>query len=120
MRDNFGKERRWIARLAAAAGALTIAGCAQPSAPQPTEASAATQPHVETHMCRPDPALLVPQSAPDCVFRRAELKTIDPEQWVRLKIEYERQCYQKAEKDVRDRLHRLQAANRCESEQALR
>ena len=32
------------------------------------------------------------QSAPDCVFHRAELKTIDPDQWARLKIEYERQC----------------------------
>jgi hypothetical protein len=54
------------------------------------------------------------------VFRRAELKTIDPDQWARLKIEYERQCYQNAEKTVRERLRRLQAANRCESKQAFR
>jgi hypothetical protein len=54
------------------------------------------------------------------VFRRAELKTIDPDQWARLKIEYERQCYQNAEKTVRERLRRLQAANRSESKQAFR
>jgi hypothetical protein len=72
----------------------------------------------EVRICRPDPALLVPQSAPDCVFRRPELKTVDPDQWARLKIEYERQCYRNAEKSVRDRLRRLQAANRCGAKRA--
>ena len=56
----------------------------------------------------------MPQSTPDCVFRRAELKTIDPDQWARLKIEYERQCYQKAKQTARERLNRLLAENRCE------
>jgi hypothetical protein len=67
----------------------------------------------ETPICRPDPALLAPQAAPDCKFGRAELKTLDPEQWARLKVEYERQCYQRAETDVRERLRLLQAASKC-------
>jgi hypothetical protein len=104
--------------LALALGALAVSGCAQSSAPDPVQASAAIQ--TETRICRPDPALLVPQSAPDCVFRRPELKTMDPDQWARLKIEYERQCYQDAEKSVRNRLRRLQAANRCETRRAMR
>jgi hypothetical protein len=104
--------------LAAALGVLAVSGCAQKSAPEFAQASSPMQ--TEARMCRPDPALLVPQSAPDCVFRRPELKTLDPEQWARLKIEYERQCYQDAEKSVRNRLRRLQIANRCETRRAMR
>ena len=104
--------------LAVALGALAVSGCAQSSAPELAQASTTMQ--TETRICRPDPALLVPQSAPDCAFRRPELKTLDPEQWARLKIEYERQCYQDAEKSVRNRLRRLQIANRCETRRAMR
>jgi len=104
--------------LAAALGILAVSGCAKNSAPEMAQASSPMQ--TETRICRPDPALLVPQSAPDCVFRRPELKTLDPEQWARLKIEYERQCYQDAEKSVRNRLRRLQIANRCETRHAMR
>ena len=101
--------------LAAVLGALS--GCAQSSAPDPLRAQANSQMQSETRICRPNPALLVPRSAPDCVFRRPELKTLDSDQWERLKIEYERQCYQDAEKLVRDRLRRLQAVNRrCEAQ----
>jgi hypothetical protein len=102
--------------LAAVLGVLAVSGCAQNSTPDPLQANSQMQ--TETRICRPDPALLVPQSAPDCVFRRPELKTLDPEQWARLKIEYERQCYQDAEKSVRARLRRLQAANRCQAQRA--
>jgi hypothetical protein len=102
--------------LAAVLSVPALSGCAQNSAPDTAQASFPMQ--TEARICRPDPALLVPQSAPDCVFRRPELKTLDPEQWARLKIEYERQCYQSAEKLVRDRLRRLQAANRCETRRA--
>jgi hypothetical protein len=63
--------------------------------------------------------MLVPQSAPDCVFRRGDLKTADPDLWAKLKIEYERQCYEAAERSVRERLARLQAASRCETEAAV-
>ncbi len=67
-------------------------------------------------MCRPDRALLVPPRAPDCGFGRSDLKTLDPDQWARLKVEYERKCYQNAEKAVRERLRLLQAASRCEAD----
>jgi len=65
---------------------------------------------------RPDLALLTPQPAPDCEFKRADLKTIDPDEWARLKVEYERQCYLDAEKAARDRLALLQASSTCEIE----
>jgi hypothetical protein len=41
---------------------------------------------------------------------------VDPDQWERLKTEFERQCYQDAEKAVRDRLSQLQASSTCEIE----
>jgi len=70
----------------------------------------------ETPACQPDPALFTPQAAPDCAFGRPDLKTLDPDQWARLKIEYERQCYRNAERAVRERLKLLQVAARCEIE----
>jgi hypothetical protein len=59
---------------------------------------------------RLDPALLTPQPAPDCEYKRTDLKTVDPDEWGRLKAEYERQCYQDAEKAARERLGLLQAS----------
>jgi hypothetical protein len=67
---------------------------------------------------RPDLALLSPQPAPDCEFNRSDLKTVDPAEWARLKTEYERQCYQDAEKAARDRLALLQTSSTCEIEPA--
>jgi hypothetical protein len=72
--------------------------------------------HTELRIRRPDPALLAPQPAPSCEFKRADVKSVDPDEWVRLKTEYERQCYQDAEKAARDRLGRLQASSLCEVE----
>jgi hypothetical protein len=72
--------------------------------------------HAELRVRRPDPALLAAQPAPDCEFKRADFKTVDPDEWARLKTEYERQCYQDAEKAARDRLSRLQASSLCEIE----
>jgi hypothetical protein len=74
--------------------------------------------HPASQMCRADNALLLPPRAPDCAFGRSELKTLDPDQWARLKVEYERKCYQNAEKSVREKLRLLQAANRCEANPA--
>jgi hypothetical protein len=68
--------------------------------------------HAEPRVRRPDPALLEPQSAPNCEFKRADIKAVDPDEWARLRTEYERQCYQDAERAVRDRLSELQAAVR--------
>ena len=72
--------------------------------------------HAEPKIRRPDLALLSPQPAPDCEFKRSDLKTVDPDEWARLKVEYERQCYQDAEKAARERLVLLQASSTCEIE----
>jgi hypothetical protein len=53
---------------------------------------------------------LAPQPAPDCGFGRADLKTVDPDQWSHLKLEYELKCYKEAGKIARARLRLLQAA----------
>jgi hypothetical protein len=95
--------------------AIAVSGCAPgPALPEPGSRSASP----EAQICRPDPALLAPQPAPDCGFERSNLKTLDPDGWARLKLEYERKCYQTAEKAVRERLRRLQTAMRCEAEPA--
>jgi hypothetical protein len=60
--------------------------------------------------------LLSAQPAPDCEFKRSDLKTVDPDEWIRLKVEYERQCYLDAEKAARERLTLLQTSSTCEIE----
>ena len=66
--------------------------------------------YAELKIRRPDPALLSPQPEPDCEFRRSDLKTVDPDEWARLKVEYERLCYQVAERTARERLSLLQTS----------
>jgi hypothetical protein len=68
------------------------------------------QRYAELKIRRPDPALLSPQPEPDCEFRRSDLKTVDPDEWARLKVEYERLCYQVAERTARERLSLLQTS----------
>ena len=70
----------------------------------------------ELRVRRPEPALLEPKLAPDCEFKRADLKVVDPDEWARLKTEYERQCYRDAERLARERLGQLQASASCEVE----
>jgi hypothetical protein len=114
MARNSGETAR---RMAIALPLLVLPACAPNPAPEMAQAAVAPSraEMQQTLVCRPDPALLVSQPPPDCVFGRPDLKTLDPNQWARLKIEYERQCYQRAEKAVRERLRLLQAANRCET-----
>ena len=125
MCDN--SETAWprLTRLTSAALIITLSGCAQGPAPEPMQTAPSKAEHAEPGraepgFCRPDRALLTPQPVPDCAFRRSQLKTMDPDLWARLKIEYERECYQNAEKVVRHRLRLLQAANLCESKVARR
>jgi len=72
--------------------------------------------YAEPKIRRPALALLSPQPVPDCEFKRSDLKTVDPDEWARLKVEYERQCYLDAEKAARERLALLQASSTCEIE----
>jgi hypothetical protein len=96
-----------IPRRLSIALAIALGGCAPHSTVTSTAEPAA-------QICHPSPALLVPPSAPDCAFRQSALRTIDPGEFSRLKVEYEMKCYQSAERAVRQRLRLLQAANRCE------
>lgn len=103
--------------------AIGLASCAQNSAQPGIEANhgpvqihsrAQIATHVHHHNQkhpRPlDLALLAPQPAPDCNFDEPVSKTVDADQWARLKLDYERQCYQHAEQVVRERLVSLQQA----------
>ena len=113
---------RRIARSVTLCATLALCACA----PNSTELEprrdglqmSAVPEHSAFQICRPDRTLLVPPRPPDCGFARSDLKTLDPDQWARLKVEYERKCYQNAEKMIRERLRLLQAANRCEAEAA--
>jgi hypothetical protein len=108
--------------------AMAVAGCARnPAQPEvraepivkaePMHAAAPARGYPELRIRRPARALLVSQPAPDCEFRGADRNTVDPVEWSRLKLDYERQCYQRAEKIARDRLRQLQASSsRCEIE----
>ena len=114
------RQARMVAKLPhlrALACVLVVSGCAG-SAPQVETRSEPV--HTPAQMCHIDRALMTPAHAPDCGFGRADLKTVDPEQWARLKLEFERKCYQNAEKIARERLRRLQVAARCEVQTAQR
>jgi hypothetical protein len=77
--------------------------------------------YAEPEIRQLDPALLAPQPAPDCEYKRSDLKTVDPDEWARLKTEYELQCYREAEEVARVRLGLLQASSsKCEIEPARR
>ena len=79
-------------------------------------------PHAETfqhpalRVRLPAAALLAPQPVPDCELREPDRRAVDPDEWTRLKTEYERQCYRDAEKAARERLSQLQASSTCEIE----
>lgn len=111
---NWLRVPRWLSVVAA----IALAGCVQhstePVSLQETGQAGYTPVHSDAQLCRPKPALLVPPPAPDCAFRRQALKTMDPDEFARLKVEYELKCYQNAERSVRQRLRLLQEANRCQ------
>jgi len=53
------------------------------------------------------------QPAPDCDFKGSEPDTVDADQWARLKLDYERHCYEQAEEADRKRLEELLASGKC-------
>ena len=53
------------------------------------------------------------QPPPDCVFKGSEPDTVDADQWARLKLDYERHCYEQAEEADRKRLQELLASGTC-------
>jgi hypothetical protein len=115
-------------------GSMSLAGCARDPAQRevgpvlhegkaspvrpPARARRYAEPYryAEPKIRRPNLALLTPQPSPDCEFKRSDLKTVDPDEWARLKVEYERQCFQDAETAARERLALLQASSTCEIE----
>jgi len=54
--------------------------------------------------------------APDCELKGSGLQTVDPDQWARLKLDYERNCYEQAEALARKRLQQLLASGKCRVE----
>ena len=131
-----------LSSVCIAFGAMALAGCARnpiqrelhpvQRAARAVPVRAAARPHKistpirtsepvrysEPRIRRPDPALLASQPAPDCELKRSELTPVDSAEWARLKLEYERSCYQKAEKAARERLSQLQESAGCEVEPA--
>ena len=92
--------------------AMTLAGCARyldrPTRAAPSQSRAAPS---QSRTCQP--AELASEPPPDCEFRASDLKTVDPEQFARLKVAYERQCYRRAAQAERERLRQLRASKGC-------
>ena len=98
--------------------ALAVAGCSSALVQRDVTAYAsgtATPAHqrAEPHSHR-FRALLAHPSPPDCAYKGADADALDTDLWARLKLDYERHCYQHAEVIVRDRLRQLQVSGLCE------
>jgi hypothetical protein len=90
--------------------ALTVAGCSSNSLQQKSLGYHTASPHLRAG------AQVAPQPAPHCELAVRGSNTVDAELWTRLKIDYERHCYQQAEMLVRKRLQRLLTSGRCRIE----
>jgi hypothetical protein len=71
-----------------------------------TDASAADM-ALASRIPLPDRSLLEPPAEPDCKFKDAVSNPVTAEQ-LRMKLDYEQQCYRQAEEIVRTRLRQLQ------------
>jgi hypothetical protein len=92
--------------LLAATIAAVLAGCAQQREEQEANAALPEPP--------PRPAYCEPRPAPDCEFKGSNLKTVDPAEFSRLKLAYERRCVRHAEKAERERMRELHDSGACE------
>jgi hypothetical protein len=94
--------------------ALAVAGCSsrfgeRDVAPHATSAAAPPAPQRNARRIHIARALLSPQSPPDCEYRAPDdTETLDSDVLARLKLDFERHCYQQAEMMVRNRLRQLQ------------
>jgi hypothetical protein len=90
---------------------------------------AAIHPRPERQAHRSDRTLVAHESAdesarepihepapPDCKFKGPEPDTVDADQWARLKLDYERHCYEQAEEADRKQLEQLLASRKCRVE----
>ena len=99
-----GKPAVLLAALVASA--IALAGCARQQGQQEAQAA------------QPQPAYCLPGPAPNCEFAGSSLKTVDPAEFARLKLAYQRRCIRRAERVERERLRQLQAAGACVSRPA--
>jgi hypothetical protein len=90
--------------------AFVLAGCAPQS--EQHEATAASG-KARSASCQAERSRLVSLPEPDCAFRVVRQGTVDADEFARLKLAYERQCYQRAERAARRRLQELQASRAC-------
>ena len=101
---------RRMSALSVALLALTVAGCSSNSLQQESRAHHTASPRLRAG------AQVAPQPAPHCELAVPASNTVDAELWARLKLDYERHCYQRAEMLVRKRLQRLLTSGRCRIE----
>lgn len=94
-------------------GAVALAGCSTVLVSPDIEASAnlPAHRHVAAHQAR---RLLASQAPPNCEYKGPDGDGLDADLFARLKLDYERHCYQHAEALVRSRLHQLQVSGLCE------
>jgi hypothetical protein len=84
---------------------MALAGCAQQQGQHEAQAAVPAS--------QPEPAYCEPGPAPDCTFKGSKLKTVDAEEFARLKTAYERRCTRHAARAERERMRELQAAGAC-------
>jgi hypothetical protein len=106
-----------VSALSVASFALTISGCSY-GLSQHKYAAYYTPPHLRSGLqtVRNYRALVAPQPPPHCELMESQPDIVDAELWTRLKLDYERHCYQRAEALVRKRLQRLLTSGRCRIE----
>ncbi|HEY6257225.1 MAG TPA: hypothetical protein VIY51_15685 [Xanthobacteraceae bacterium] len=121
-RSKYGARLRALARrfliLAAVPSVLAVGGCSAALVQRNVVAYAPPAPPPVHRRAEPNArklrALLSPQSSPDCEFKGADADGLDADLLTRLKLDYERHCYQHAEAIVRNRLRQLQVSGLCE------
>jgi len=92
---------------------LTLAGCSAAPVWGDVEASVPAHRHAQIP-ARKLRALLAQPSPPNCEYKGPEADGLDADLWERIKLDYERHCYQRAEATLRSRLRALQVSGLCE------